>query len=837
MSEEQVENRTLRGDPDQLARGVKNLPWVLGELGLESLRPLQVQPVYKIMAGVDSIVVMPTGCHERGHPILMHSGEVKPVESVEVGDVLMSADGKSPAPVTELHRGRSEMCRVTPVKGEPFRVNKDHILSVYITPGNKGDRPKYVDISVEDYLKSSNWFKHIAKLYRVPCEFNNPSPDVDAWALGVIIGGAGDKRVPDSIKRGPRSVRLDMIAGLIDTDGHLTGSNYDWISKSEGLADDLVFMCRSVGLSAFKRKCRKGIKSRGFVGTYWRVTISGDCDMVPCRMARKRAPARRQIKSALVTGFSVEPAGEGEYYGFSVDTEDRRYLDGNFVAHHNSGKSIIYTVPALCLDWKALIISPLVALMQDQVQSMWTKYDTVLKAGQLSGQQTEAENELVMRDWAAGELQFLFLAPERLDNPRLREALRQTKPDLLGVDEVHVVSSWSDNFRHHYTKIGDLVEELQPKVVAAFTATAPKEVIQDVRRVLRMPDAWLYKKMPRRTNLHLSSKPFYGYTDLSETVNRIPGSCIVYCATVKEVEQCAANLQALLPMDTITFYHGQLKPSEKAANMRLFMEGRCRVVVCTNAFGMGIDKGDIRGVVHRNFPGTPEAASQEIGRAGRDGLDSWCVMYYDEDTKGTHEYFWENGNPQEDVYRRVYQVLKDEYQSNGRRPIQLTIDRMAARARCSAGHVETVMQQFAGAGVVRRERSSDKTARIKIVQNASDTRFQHYMRTIRGFGTVDAQGFVKVNMQALADQLELTLNTVRNYLNGWHRDGWIDFQKPYNGSVTTITGGLDLVDFPRLAEKRKREREKLDKVLEFVHTPDDQKHDWLDNYFEVDVMA
>lgn len=145
----------------------------------------------------------------------------------------------------------------------------------------------------------------------------------------------------------------------------------------------------------------------------------------------------------------------------------------------------------------------------------------------------------------------------------------------------------------------------------ACTATAPSEVVRDTRRIYRLEDATLWKYLPRRTNLNLSSRPFYGYQDLADQLRKIDGSCIVYCATVKEVVETTANLQSLLPSEVITLFHGQLKDTEKQSNMKLFMDDRARVVVCTNAFGMGIDKPDIRGVIHRNYPGSPEALSQE----------------------------------------------------------------------------------------------------------------------------------------------------------------------------------------------------------------------------------
>lgn len=157
--------------------------------------------------------------------------------------------------------------------------------------------------------------------------------------LGLWGKLSESKFIPDEYKYGSVETRLNLIAGLIDTDGHLYRAGYDWISKSEVLADDLIFVCRSVGLSAYKNKCQKSCQNN-FTGTYYRVSISGDCSIIPCKVIRKKSSKRKQKKNNRVTGFSISEAGVGNYYGFELDG-DHLYLDGNFIVHHNSGKSHI----------------------------------------------------------------------------------------------------------------------------------------------------------------------------------------------------------------------------------------------------------------------------------------------------------------------------------------------------------------------------------------------------------------------------------------------------------------------------------------------------------------
>ena len=366
-------------------------------------------------------LVLPTGCHAKGHSILMQDGTTKAVEDISIGDKVMGPDGK-PRNVIDLHTGWSEMLHVKPKKGEPFVVNKDHIFSLYVTPDKPNASPSYVDATHAQMRSRSKYFRHRAKLWRSgPISFihdNEPLP-IAPWVVGALIGDgalsegtpkfctpdsevvseitreaervgcevkkmkgertaptysiidakanrcvrneftrrlesigimgcrSGDKYIPHAYKTAAIEDRLEIIAGLIDTDGYLARSTYDWISKSETLADDMVFMCRSVGLAAFRFVCEKGIKSTSFTGTYYRVCISGDIDRIPVRLGRKKAKERKQKKNWLVSGFSVYEEHPAQYFGFEVDG-DHLYLDGSFTAHHNSGKSHI--VAALCKD-------------------------------------------------------------------------------------------------------------------------------------------------------------------------------------------------------------------------------------------------------------------------------------------------------------------------------------------------------------------------------------------------------------------------------------------------------------------------------------------------------
>lgn len=250
------------------------------------------------------------------------------------------------------------------------------------------------------------------------------------------------------------------------------------------------------------------------------------------------------------------------------------------------GKTACFVVPTLCHDWKTIVVSPLVALIRDQMKGLW---DKGIAAGELTSLNTPAQNLATMKDWANGDLNFLYIAPERVNNEDFIAACNKTPPDCVVIDEAHSISSWSDNFRPSYKSAGDFINKFNPKVVAAFTATCPPPVEQDIRWVLGLKTAHKIVYYPRRTNLKLTSRPLRNNYDLLQDIREIPGSTLIYCTTIKKVEEIAEEL-GKFSSEPIGFFHGQLSPATKKHQQDSFMNGSVRVMLATSAFGMGIDK-------------------------------------------------------------------------------------------------------------------------------------------------------------------------------------------------------------------------------------------------------
>lgn len=501
-----------------------------------------------------------------------------------------------------------------------------------------------------------------------------------------------------------------------------------------------------------------------------------------------------------------------------------------------AGKTACFVLPTLCLNWKTVVFSPLVALMRDQVQSLQRQR---IPAMAISGMQTDAENNHAAQQWAEGNLSFLYVAPERLHNARFKDIMAQVPPDMVVLDEAHTLSQWSDNFRSSYCKVGEFIHDKQPGVVAAFTATCPLEVENDIRRVLGIAGAEKLVYYPRRTNLNLRSRPLTSESDIagelqsiSNIRNASSGPAIIYCSTISRVERTAAYLGQCLGEEVVIF-HGDLTDSEKRSNMDLFMSDRVRVVCATNAFGMGVDKSNIRRVIHRDIPGSVEALAQEIGRAGRDGKPSECITFVSEDSIRTQRFFIECGYPAESEIRAVYDVLKNAANRQG--VVELTLNEISNNTNIYVRKISPIMEILKSNGVIER---TDRKERIFKIRAKSppprDERFERWWEIIETIGIrKSGSDFYEVDAGSFVDATGLTEATVRNWFKRWANDNWIRYIPPFAGSPTVITGDASDIDFRRLEEKGAAAFDKLNAVIDYTNTENSKKHEFLEKYFEI----
>ncbi|WP_321333495.1 ATP-dependent DNA helicase RecQ [uncultured Bacteroides sp.] len=322
------------------------------------------------------------------------------------------------------------------------------------------------------------------------------------------------------------------------------------------------------------------------------------------------------------------------------------------------GKSITFQVPALAQEGLCLVITPLIALMKDQVENLKSRE---IKALAIYSGMTRQEIIVALENCIFGNYKFLYISPERLDTEIFRAKLRSMKVSMITVDESHCISQWGYDFRPAYLKISEIRELLPGVPVLALTATATPAVVKDIQKRLHFQQENVFRMSFERKNLaYIVRKTENKAGELLHILSRIQGSAIVYVRNRRRTKE----ITELLQHENITadFYHAGLNNDVKDLRQKRWQSGECRVMIATNAFGMGIDKSDVRLVVHLDLPDSPEAYFQEAGRAGRDGEKAYAVILYANSDKATLKKRITDTFPEKEYIKEVYEHLNYYYQ-------------------------------------------------------------------------------------------------------------------------------------------------------------------------------
>jgi ATP-dependent DNA helicase RecQ len=470
------------------------------------------------------------------------------------------------------------------------------------------------------------------------------------------------------------------------------------------------------------------------------------------------------------------------------------------------GKSICFQVPALAKEGLCIVVSPLIALMKDQVENL--KKRGIPAVAIYSGMHRK-EIDILLDNCVYGNIKFLYLSPERLRTELFIERLKRMKVNLLAVDEAHCISQWGYDFRPPYLQIAEVRQFLSNVPVLALTATATPQVQQDIQEKLRFRENNIFRKSFARANLSYSVLLEEDKEQkLLQILKAISGTAIVYVRSRRRTQEIAQFLAK--NAISSTFYHAGLDHAQRNIRQENWIKNQTRVIVATNAFGMGIDKPDVRVVIHLDVPDNLEAYYQEAGRAGRDELKSYGVLLYQSsDIQDLQERF-EQQFPDIEFIKKIYQALANHFQlatgSGEMASYDFDLEHFQQKYGLPAYVTYFGLKRLEDSGLIQFNESFYQPSRIHILLEGTElykyrvanARFDNFLQTLlRMYGGELYSGFMNISEEEISRKCQITLAETERSLLYLHQSGVIFYEKQKEKpQITFLTPRFEINRLP-----------------------------------------
>jgi len=527
------------------------------------------------------------------------------------------------------------------------------------------------------------------------------------------------------------------------------------------------------------------------------------------------------LKTALNKYFNLENFREGQEEIINDIINEKNILA---IMPTGAGKSLCYQLPSLLCETYSIIISPLISLMQDQVSSLNKRN---LRAAYINSSLDSRKISNIISELKSGNIKMLFIAPEKLNNPFFIEQIEQTKPTYLFIDEAHCISEWGHNFRPSYRNIKIFANNLGIKNISAFTATATPEVKKDIIKQLELKNPRIFSLGFRRDNLHLQVSTTKNKKENIHKLLENISSAIIYTSTRKNAEE----LSEFLKLNNINaeYYHAGQSTSLRTIIQNDFITGNINVIVATNAFGMGIDKADVRLVIHYNVPSSIENLYQEFGRAGRDDKDAKVILFYSKKDIGLQEFLIKNNYPNFEQVKLCYDAICNYHKiaindkPDSHFEIDTNIEELLRRNSISKSILISSMNILESENYIKQFPPSLNKRTVKF--NFSKEQLKAHIKKLKSvslktflveivkiYGSKIFKNKTTIDFNTIKKHFDSSIGNIDNHFQYLFKLGIIDYQQPsYNLKFQLLT---ERIKSNRLIFENKKVNEQLDNSLQ-----------------------